>query len=85
MYISSVEQKRWITKQAGDQTFPTRTTAMNIKENAYSLERLSAAGFGQYLHRYIGQKRFQGEGNEESYSVSGCLMECSEDRASMRS
>lgn len=74
MYISSVEQKRWIqgrleTKRANP--------AYSNDYKKHILERLSAAeGLEKYLHtRYIGQKRFSGEGNESLIPLLDCLLE----------
>ncbi len=63
MYISSVEQKRWIqARLEGQRSNPH----LSQEEKKLILERLTAAeGLEKYLHtRYVGQKRFSGEGNE---------------------
>lgn len=63
MYISDVEQKRWIQgRLEGKRSRPD----YSVDEKRHILERLTAAeGFEKYLHaRYVGQKRFSGEGNE---------------------
>ncbi len=63
MYISSVEQKRWIqARLEGQRSNP----GFSIAVKYHILERLTAAeGLENYLHtRYVGQKRFSGEGNE---------------------
>ncbi len=63
MYISSVEQKRWIqARLEGQRSNPH----LSQEEKRLILERLTAAeGLEKYLHtRYVGQKRFSGEGNE---------------------
>ncbi|SEQ50978.1 2-oxoglutarate dehydrogenase E1 component [Nitrosomonas ureae] len=63
MYISSVEQKRWIqARLEGQRSNPD----FSIEAKHHILERLTAAeGLENYLHtRYVGQKRFSGEGNE---------------------
>ncbi|MBX3615851.1 2-oxoglutarate dehydrogenase E1 component [Nitrosomonas sp.] len=63
MYISSIEQKRWIqTRLEGQRSNPN----FSADYKRHILERLVAAeGLEKYLHtRYVGQKRFSGEGNE---------------------
>lgn len=63
MYISSVEQKRWIqARLEGQRSNPNYSN----EYKRHILERLVAAeGLERYLHsRYVGQKRFSGEGNE---------------------
>lgn len=63
MYISSVEQKRWIqARLEGQRSNPD----YSADYKRHILERLNAAeGLEKYLHtRYVGQKRFSGEGNE---------------------
>ncbi|MEQ1721380.1 MAG: 2-oxoglutarate dehydrogenase E1 component [Nitrosomonas sp.] len=63
MYISSVEQKRWIqARLEGQRSNPNYSD----EYKRHILERLVAAeGLERYLHsRYVGQKRFSGEGNE---------------------
>ncbi|MCG7756719.1 MAG: thiamine pyrophosphate-dependent enzyme, partial [Nitrosomonas sp.] len=63
MYISSVEQKRWIqARLEGQRSNPDYPADYK----RHILERLNAAeGLEKYLHtRYVGQKRFSGEGNE---------------------
>ncbi len=74
MYISSVEQKRWI--QARLETKHANPAYSNEYRKRI-LERLSAAeGLEKYLHtRYIGQKRFSGEGNESIIPLLDCLLE----------
>lgn len=63
MYMSDVEQKRWIqSRLEGHRANP----AYSAEQKCHILERLNAAeGLEKYLHtRYVGQKRFSGEGNE---------------------
>lgn len=63
MYIADLKQKRWIQNRlesvASQPNFPP-------EYKRHILERLTAAeGLEKYLHnRYVGQKRFSGEGNE---------------------
>lgn len=63
MYMSDTEQKRWIQNRLeGTRAQPT----FSAEYKRHILERLSAAeGLEKYLHtRYVGQKRFSGEGAE---------------------
>ena len=63
MYMSDTEQKRWIqSRLEGTRAQPT----FSAEYKRHILERLSAAeGLEKYLHtRYVGQKRFSGEGGE---------------------
>lgn len=63
MYMSDTEQKRWIqTRLEGTGSQPD----YSAEYKRHILERLSAAeGLEKYLHtRYVGQKRFSGEGGE---------------------
>ncbi len=63
MYMSDTGQKRWIQNRLeGTRAQPTFST----EYKRHILERLSAAeGLEKYLHtRYVGQKRFSGEGGE---------------------
>ncbi len=74
MYISSVEQKRWIQgRLEGQRSRPAYTT----EYKRHILERLIAAeGLEKYLHtRYVGQKRFSGEGNESLIPLLDCLLQ----------
>jgi 2-oxoglutarate dehydrogenase E1 component len=63
MYISDTEQKRWIQEQLESIQSTPRYEAVKKKQ---ILERLTAGEtLEKYLHtRYVGQKRFSGEGNE---------------------
>ena len=63
MYIADTEQKRWIQDRIeGPRSQPNFST----EYKRHILERLNAAeGLEKYLHaRYVGQKRFSGEGGE---------------------
>ena len=63
MYITDTEQKRWIqARLEGTRSQPD----FPDEYKRHILERLSAAeGLEKYLHtRYVGQKRFSGEGGE---------------------
>ncbi|SFE21025.1 2-oxoglutarate dehydrogenase E1 component [Nitrosomonas sp. Nm166] len=73
MYISSVEQKRWIqARLEGQRSHPDYSDDYK----RHILERLTAAeGLEKYLHaRYVGQKRFSGEGNESLIPLLDCLI-----------
>lgn len=74
MYISSVEQKRWIqARLEGQRSNPN----YSADYKRHILERLNAAeGLEKYLHtRYVGQKRFSGEGNESLIPLLDCLIQ----------
>lgn len=63
MYINNTEQKRWIQHRLeGSHAQPDYPA----EYKRHILERLTAAeGLERYLHsRYVGQKRFSGEGSE---------------------
>ena len=63
MYISDTEQKRWLQNRfEGTRSRPS----YSAEYKRHILERLNAAeGLEKYLHtRYVGQKRFSGEGGE---------------------
>lgn len=63
MHISDIQQKRWIQERLEGQR---STPQYDAETKRHILERLNAAeGLERYLHtRYVGQKRFSGEGNE---------------------
>jgi 2-oxoglutarate dehydrogenase E1 component len=63
MYIASTEEKRWI-QQRFEGTLSTPHLSADQKREI--LQRLTASEtLERYLHtRYVGQKRFSGEGNE---------------------
>jgi 2-oxoglutarate dehydrogenase E1 component len=63
MYISSTQEKRWIQKRFEG---TLSTPSFSAEEKRYILERLTASEtLERYLHtRYVGQKRFSGEGGE---------------------
>ncbi len=74
MYIADVEQKRWIQAQLeGKRSQPNYSS----EYKRHILERLNAAeGLEKYLHtRYMGQKRFSGEGNESLIPLLDCLLQ----------
>ena len=74
MYISSTEQKRWI-QQRFEGTLST--PSYSADEKRYILERLTAAEtLERYLHtRYVGQKRFSGEGGESMIPMLDTIIE----------
>ncbi|MBA2658419.1 MAG: 2-oxoglutarate dehydrogenase E1 component [Nitrosospira sp.] len=63
MYIADTEQKRWIQNRIEG---PRSQPSFSAEYKRHILERLNAAeGLEKYLHtRYVGQKRFSGEGGE---------------------
>ena len=63
MYIADTEQKRWIQNRIEG---PRSQPSFSAEYKLHILERLNAAeGLEKYLHtRYVGQKRFSGEGGE---------------------
>ncbi|MDE2365482.1 MAG: 2-oxoglutarate dehydrogenase E1 component [Betaproteobacteria bacterium] len=63
MYITDTEQKRWIQNRIEG---PRAQPDYSLEYKRHILERLNAAeGLEKYLHtRYVGQKRFSGEGGE---------------------
>lgn len=74
MYISSMEQKRWIqARLEGQRSNPNYSD----EYKRHILERLVAAeGLERYLHsRYVGQKRFSGEGNESLIPLLDALIQ----------
>ena len=74
MYVSSTEEKRWIQKRfEGTLSTPDHTPEMR----RYILERISASEtLERYLHtRYVGQKRFSGEGGESTTPLLDTLIE----------
>lgn len=63
MYINDLKQKRWIQNRLEG---PRSQPSLTADYKRHILERLTAAeSLEKYLHaRYVGQKRFSGEGNE---------------------
>ncbi|HUL56233.1 MAG TPA: 2-oxoglutarate dehydrogenase E1 component [Usitatibacter sp.] len=63
MYISSTEEKRWIQRRFEG---TLSTPSLDHAQKRWILERITAAEtLERYLHtRYVGQKRFSGEGGE---------------------
>jgi 2-oxoglutarate dehydrogenase E1 component len=74
MYISSTEEKRWIQKRfEGTLSTPTFTG----EQKRWILERITASEtLERYLHtRYVGQKRFSGEGGESMIPMLDTVIE----------
>jgi 2-oxoglutarate dehydrogenase E1 component len=74
MYISDTKEKRWIQKRfEGTQSTPSLTT----EEKRWILERITASEtLERYLHtRYVGQKRFSGEGGESMIPALDTIIE----------
>ena len=74
MYISSTAEKRWIQKRfEGSLSTPSFTP----EEKRLILERISASEtLERYLHtRYVGQKRFSGEGGESMIPMLDTVIE----------
>ncbi len=74
MHISDIQQKRWIQEKLEGQR---STPQYDAEAKRHILERLNAAeGLERYLHtRYVGQKRFSGEGNESLIPLLDCLLQ----------
>jgi 2-oxoglutarate dehydrogenase E1 component len=74
MYIASTEEKRWI-QQRFEGTLSTPKLSADQKREI--LQRLSAAEtLERYLHtRYVGQKRFSGEGGESMTPMLDTVIE----------
>jgi 2-oxoglutarate dehydrogenase E1 component len=74
MYIASTEEKRWIQKRfEGTLSTPTFDAA----RKKWILERITASEtLERYLHtRYVGQKRFSGEGGESLIPMLDTVIE----------
>lgn len=74
MYITDTEQKRWIQNRIEG---PRAQPDFEPKYKRHILERLTAAeGLEKYLHtRYVGQKRFSGEGGESMIPLLDNLLQ----------
>ncbi|MGZ5112585.1 MAG: 2-oxoglutarate dehydrogenase E1 component [Usitatibacter sp.] len=74
MYISSTEQKRWIQKRFEG---TLSTPRYPVDKKRWILERITASEtLERYLHtRYVGQKRFSGEGGESMIPMLDTLIE----------
>jgi 2-oxoglutarate dehydrogenase E1 component len=74
MYISNTDEKRWIQRKfEGTQSTPV----FSADDKRRILERLTAAEtLERYLHtRYVGQKRFSGEGAETMIPMLDTIIE----------
>ena len=74
MYISSTDEKRWIQRNfEGTLSTPNFTT----EQRRWILERITASEtLERYLHtRYVGQKRFSGEGGESMIPMLDTIIE----------
>ncbi len=74
MYISSTDEKRWIQKKfEGSLSTPSFTPG----QKKWVLERITASEtLERYLHtRYVGQKRFSGEGGESMIPMLDTVIE----------
>jgi 2-oxoglutarate dehydrogenase E1 component len=74
MYISSTEEKRWIQ---GKFEGSLSTATWNAEQKKWILERITASEtLERYLHtRYVGQKRFSGEGGESMIPMLDTVIE----------
>ena len=74
MYISSTEEKRWIQKRFEGSL---STPAFQSAQKRWILERITASEtLERYLHtRYVGQKRFSGEGGESLIPMLDTVIE----------
>jgi 2-oxoglutarate dehydrogenase E1 component len=74
MYISSTEEKRWIRKQFEGSL---STPSFSAEQKKWILERITASEtLERYLHtRYVGQKRFSGEGGESLIPMLDTVIE----------
>jgi 2-oxoglutarate dehydrogenase E1 component len=74
MYIASTEEKRWIQRKfEGSRSTP----AFGAEQKKWILERITASEtLERYLHtRYVGQKRFSGEGGESLIPMLDTVIE----------
>jgi 2-oxoglutarate dehydrogenase E1 component len=74
MYISATGEKRWIQQKFEGSL---STPKFGAEEKRYILERITAAEtLERYLHtRYVGQKRFSGEGGESMIPMLDTIIE----------
>jgi 2-oxoglutarate dehydrogenase E1 component len=74
MYISTTEEKRWIQKKFEG---TLSTPVFSAEDKRRILERLTASEtLERYLHtRYVGQKRFSGEGGETMIPMLDTIIE----------
>ena len=74
MYLSSMEEKRWLRERFEG---TLSTPSLNERQKRFLLERISASEtLERYLHtRYVGQKRFSGEGGESLVPLLDIVIE----------
>ncbi len=74
MYLSSMEEKRWIRERFEGTLSTPKVTP---EEKRFLLERITASEtLERYLHtRYVGQKRFSGEGGESLVPILDIVIE----------
>ncbi|HEX4943426.1 MAG TPA: 2-oxoglutarate dehydrogenase E1 component [Usitatibacteraceae bacterium] len=74
MYLSSMEEKRWLRDRFEG---TLSTPKVSAEEKRFLLERLTASEtLERYLHtRYVGQKRFSGEGGESLVPLLDIVIE----------
>jgi 2-oxoglutarate dehydrogenase E1 component len=74
MYLSSMEEKRWLRERFEG---TLSTPKVTVDEKRFLLERLTASEtLERYLHtRYVGQKRFSGEGGESLVPLLDIVIE----------
>jgi 2-oxoglutarate dehydrogenase E1 component len=74
MYMSSMEEKRWIRERFEG---TLSTPKLSAEEKRFLLDRLTASEtLERYLHtRYVGQKRFSGEGGESLIPMLDIVIE----------
>src|SRR5471032_1248519 len=74
MYISNTAEKRWIQKKFEGSL---STPSFPAQEKRWILERITASEtLERYLHtRYVGQKRFSGEGGESMIPMLDTVIE----------
>jgi len=74
MYLSSMEEKRWLRERFEG---TLSTPSLNERQKRFLLERITASEvLERYLHtRYVGQKRFSGEGGESLVPMLDIIIE----------
>ena len=74
MYISNTAEKRWIQKKFEG---TLSTPVLHAEQKRWILERITASEtLERYLHtRYVGQKRFSGEGGESMIPMLDTVIE----------
>ena len=74
MYLSSMEEKRWLRERFEGTLSTPKASA---EDKRFLLERLTASEtLERYLHtRYVGQKRFSGEGGESLVPLLDIVIE----------